>query len=274
MPDVSIIIVNYKMKADIEQCLRSLYQDSAGSSYEVRVVVVDNHSEDGIEAWLKETYPQVTCIPLSENAGFGKAQNIGMKALAARYYFILNPDTVFLPSGRTIHRLVAWMDAHPKVGMVGPKIVYPNGALQSSCWRFPHLLQPLFSRSAWGKKGKGKKISDRFHMADWDHNRTQPVDCLMGSALFVRVKATETVGLFDEQYWMYFEDIDWCRRMWDAGWPVYYVHDVTLQHTHSRGSAKVPGLVAPLFKNSLARVHLVSWLKYVWKWRFHSFYDI
>jgi len=89
----------------------------------------------------------------------------------------------------------------------------------------------------------------------------------MGSAMFVRNKAVKEVGLFDERYWMYAEDSDWCRRMWEMHWPVYYVHDIVVKHTHGRGSAKVPGIFKALLKNKLARVHLISWFKYMWKWR-------
>ena len=104
-------------------------------------------------------------------------------------------------------------------------------------------------------------------MKDFHHNETRPVDWIMGSAMFVKDKAIEHVGVFDERFWMYYEDSDWCRRMWEAGWPVYYVSTITLEHVHGRGSAKVPGIAKALLTNQLARVHVSSWLKYMWKWR-------
>ena len=94
----------------------------------------------------------------------------------------------------------------------------------------------------------------------------------MGSAMFARKEALGEVGLFDERFWMYYEDIDWCLRMWEAGWPVYYLHDIVIMHAHGRGSAKVPGVMKALLKNKLARVHLSSWLKFMWKWRGSSKY--
>lgn len=273
MVDLSIVIVNYKMKADIEKCLASLFSDIAESGLPVDVVVVDNASGDGIDAWLKETYPAVRCIMLEENIGFGRAQNLGLQSCDASYYMVLNPDTSLYPGQHTLQRIHAYMEQHPKIGLIGPKILYPDGSLQYSCYRFPTFWQPLFSRTKLGQKGKGRRTQDRTIMKDFDHQRTQPVDWVMGSAMVVRRSAMKEVGMFDERFWMYYEDTDWCRRMWETGWPVYYVHDIMLEHVHGRRSAKVPGILQALLKNKLTRVHIISWLTYMWKWRGnHKYY--
>jgi GT2 family glycosyltransferase len=266
MHDVCITVVNYKMKEHIERCFVSLFEDLQGENLNIKVIVVDNGSSDGIKNFLAEKYPSVECIELPENVGFGKAQNVGLKSAEAKYYFVLNPDTYFKPGGKIIRQLHDWLEAHPKVGMVGPKIVYPDGSLQYSCYRFPGLLHPLVSRGNF-ETGWGKKLHDTALMRDFDHNETRPVDWVMGSAMFVRGSAMQEVGMFDDRFWMYYEDSDWCRRMWEKGWPVYYAHHIVLEHLHGRGSAKVPGTFTALFKNKLARVHLLSWLKYAWKWR-------
>lgn len=267
MKDIAIIVVNYKMKEHIEKCFASLFSQIAQSTLDIGVVVVDSASDDNINLFLIEHYPQVKCILLQENGGFGKAQNVGMKSIEAKYYFILNPDTEFSGADHTLERLHHFMESHPNVGMAGPKLLNSDGSLQYSCWRFPTFWQPVFSRTRLGEKGKGKRIADHYFMKDFDHNSTRPVDALMGSAMFVRAEALKEVGVFDERFWMYFEDVDWCIRMWEAGWPIYYVHDAVLKHTHRRGSAKVPGIVRGFFKNKLARIHFVSWIKYFWKWR-------
>ncbi len=273
MTDLSIVIANYKMKADIEKCFASLFPDIAESGLSVEVVVVDNASDDGIDAWLKERYPTVRCIVLPENFGFGKAQNVGLKAVEAKYYFVLNPDTYFYQGGQTLRRLHHFMEQYPKIGLIGPKILYPDGSLQYSCYRFPTFWQPLFSRTKLGEKGRGKQTQDWTIMKDFDHNVTQPVDWVMGSAMVVRHSAMKEVGMFDERFWMYYEDTDWCHRMWDKGWPVYYVHDIMLEHVHGRRSAKVPGILRAVLKNKLVRVHIQSWLMYMWKWRGnHKYY--
>lgn len=268
MKDISIVLVAFQAKKHLETCFTSLFQDIKNSPLDIHVVVVDNAANsDGIKEWLAKEYPKVEYIDAGGNIGFGKSQNIGIKSVRAKYYFCLNPDTEFIKDTNTINRLYEFMEKHSHVGMIGPKIQYPDGTLQHSCYRFPTFLQPVFSRTALGKKGKGKQIADQFFMKDFDHNQTMPVDWIMGSAMFVRKEAIDAVGMFDEQYFMYAEDADWCRRMWEAHWPVYYVHDIVLSHVHGRGSAKVPGVIKALVKNKLARVHLISWLKYMWKWK-------
>ncbi|MDD4476906.1 MAG: glycosyltransferase family 2 protein [Patescibacteria group bacterium] len=267
MFDVSIIMVSYKMKDDIDKCFNTLFKDFENSGLSVNVVVVDNDSRDGVKDFLKAKYPSVVCEALNNNGGFGRGQNIGIKSVDAKYYFILNPDVIFLQDKNIIKRMYDFMESHPKVGLLGPKILNTDGTLQYSCFRFPIFWQPLFSRTRFGKKGIGKKVCDKFLMKDFDHNGTAPVDWVMGSAMFARKAALDKVGLFDERFWMYAEDSDLCRRMWEAGWPIYYAHDIVIQHGHRRDSAKVPGIFNALIKNKLARVHLISWLKYMWKWR-------
>ncbi len=267
MKDIAIVIVNYKMKALIEKCLETLFRDIAGESLDIDIVVVDNNSEDGVDELLREKFPSVRFIPQNTNPGFGTSQNRGMASVEATYYFALNPDTEFLINQNTIRRLYDYMENNPKVGMTGPRIVYPDGSLQYSCWRFPSFLQPFYNRTKLGKSSRGRQKHDHHMMKNFDHASTIPVDALMGSAMFARGTAVHEVGGFDERFWMYYEDIDRCLRMWEAHWPVYYVHDIVLQHLHGRGSAAVPGMLNAFLKNKLFRVHVISWLKYMWKWR-------
>ena len=273
MKDINIVIVNYKMKENIEKCLSSLFQDLDGSTLDVQVVVVDNSPQDGLGNILKEKFPQVLYVEQTGNVGFGKSQNRGMKAVEAKYYFALNPDTILHVGQKTLDRFYAFMENNPKVGMSGPKLLYPDGTLQYSCWRFPPFFQPFYQRTKLGKTKHGEKRVAYHHMKDFDHNHTMPVDALMGSAMFVRKEAIDRVGMFDERFFMYYEDIDWSLRMWESGWPVYYLHDVVLTHIHGRGSAKIPGVFRALIKNKLARIHVTSWFKFLLKWRGnHKYY--
>lgn len=268
MYDIAIVLVNYKMKDHFSECFETLFPDIEKSGLQVKVVVVDNHSEDGTIQFLEQNYPQVKLINQTANFGFGKSQNDGIKSVRAKYYFVLNPDTTFSNNEESvIGRLYNFMEKNPKVGMIAPKILYPDGLLQYSCWRFPKSFQPLYQRTKLGKTKKGQEKVLYHHMKDFNHNETRPVDAVMGSAMFVRKKAIEEVGFFDERFWMYYEDVDWSLRMWEAGWPVYYVHDIVIKHAHGRGSAKVPGIFKAILKNKLARVHLISWIKFMWKWK-------
>ncbi len=273
MFDINITIVNYNTKEDVERCLVSVLSEIANSNLIVNVTVIDNASSDNIVGMLYQKFPTVRCMANFENMGFGKAHNYGIKSNAAKYHFILNPDTRIGEGQNALRRLYDFMEANPKIGLVGPKLVYPDGSLQYSCYRFPSFWHPIISRTKYGEWSWLKKHHDKALMKDFNHDETIPVDWVMGSAMFARADALERVGLFDEQFWMYYEDSDLCRRLWEAGWPIYYVHDVVVEHAHGRGSAKVAGTVMALIKNKLARVHLLSWLKYMWKWRGnHKYY--
>ncbi|OGL88509.1 hypothetical protein A3H75_02630 [Candidatus Uhrbacteria bacterium RIFCSPLOWO2_02_FULL_51_9] len=270
MDDIAVTIVNYKMKEDTAQCLDSLFADIAGSALRVRVVVLDNASGDNIAGYLAVHFPAVSCITLSKNIGFGAGQNKAMASAPAKYYFLVNPDIVFPENGHVLERLYVWMENHPKVGMAGPQLLNRDGTLQYSCYRFPRFFaQPARRLGLSARYRSMARQVDEFLMKDFDHTRTQPVDWIMGSAMFVRGSAVAQVGAFDERFFMYFEDCDWCRRFWEAGWPVYYAHDIRLTHGHRRASATVPGLKAILL-NPLTRIHIKSWLKYFWKWGVRS----
>jgi len=275
MYDINVILVNYKSRNEILRCLKSLFDDSKNLDLKLHITIVDNGSKDGVEHSVLNNFPEarMKLIKHEKNLGFGKAQNSGMKYILSRYHFILNPDTVFMDGQNLIKKLYDFMEANLEVGVVGPKIIYPDGSRQNSCYRFPKFWQPIYSRTKLGQIGRGKKIADHYFMTDFEHNETIPVDWVMGAAMFVRQKAIDDVGYFDERFWMYAEDSDWCRRMWENNWQVYFKHDAVLQHAHGRGSAKVNGIFKSLLKNKLARVHLLSWLKYMWKWRkTHRYY--
>ena len=271
MDDIAVTIVNYNMKEDTARCLISLFKDLEGATLQVRVVVVDNASREPIAAYLAENFPQVLYVPMPENKGFGAGQNAGIRAVSAKYYFLLNPDTVFATGARVIEKLYAWMEAHPKVGMIGPKLLNVDGSLQYSCYRFPRFWSQPLRRLGFEKKypSIARQVQE-FLMKDFDHERSMPVDWIMGSAMFARAVALQKVGSFDERFFMYFEDCDWCRRFWETGWPVYYVHDIAITHGHRRASASIPGLKAVLL-NPLTRIHIKSWLKYFWKWGIDRF---
>ncbi|MBI5731745.1 MAG: glycosyltransferase family 2 protein [Candidatus Magasanikbacteria bacterium] len=267
MKDIAITIVNYKMVEDIRELLYSLEKDLTGSNLKIQVAVIDNTPADGAWLMLKNNFPEVRYLPQDENLGFGRAQNVGLKAVEAKYYFILNPDTIFPPSERVIPRLYDFLETHPAIGMIGPKLLNTDGGLQYSCYRFPSFFIPLYRRSALGQRPGNKKRIDEYLMKDFSHEEARPVDWLMGSAMFARGQALKEAGFFDERYFMYFEDCDLCRRFWEAHWPVYYVPQIKITHRHGKGSAIVPGFWKSMLKNSLTRAHIASWLKYVWKWR-------
>lgn len=265
MDDICVSIVNTNEKEAVGKCLTSLYKDSINSGLKFKVVIIDNNSNDNIEEFEKIFF-NLSVIAQEKNEGFGKSHNRTIEEIEARYYFILNPDTIFPENGNFLRQMYDFMESNPKIGIAGPKILYPDKTLQYSCYRFPSFFQPIYSRTKFGQSERGEKIMERFLMKDFFHNKTRPVDWIMGSAMFARAKAIYEVGGFDDMFWMYAEDSDWCRRMWENNWCVYYVHNVVLLHTYGRASAKVSGILNALIKNKYARAHLWSWFKYFWKW--------
>jgi GT2 family glycosyltransferase len=257
----------------LEKCLLTLIPDIKSSGLNTKIIIVDNASSDDIDS-IGSLFPDVEILKQRGNEGFGKSHNRAMKTVPeTQYFLILNPDTVFPPQQQILRRMYDFMESNPKVGICGPKLLYPDGSLQYSCCRFPNFFQPLYSRTNLGKSPKGARENTHFLMKDFDHNATVPVDWVIGSAMLVRKQAIDEVGMFDERFWMYAEDSDWCRSMWEKNWRVYYLHDVMLTHVHGRFSAKVPGVIMALLTNRYARVHLASWLKYFWKWRgTHKYY--
>ena len=277
MKDINIVFVNYLMKADILEAVTSVLKDITNCQYDVQITVADNsENQDGTKEDLAAQFPQVKYIDCGSNVGFGKGNTIGFQSTPARYYFALNPDTIIPENSRVIERIIKFMDDHPKIGCIGPKLLGSDWTLQYSCYRFdlPSILIKPLKQINFDKKYKWvKKHSDRLLMKDFDHNETTPVDWVLGAAMVARQEVVDSIGWFDERYFMYLEDCDWCLTMWEKGWPVYYVHDIIIMHKHARESAKVPGIFNALIKNKLARIHLVSWVKYLWKWRKnHKYY--
>lgn len=271
MRDVNVVFVNYFVKEDILRAIASVFHDSQNSPYSLSVTVVDNsRNEDGIKEALSELFKNVTYVDAGGNVGFGKGSTLGFKANPARYYFALNRDTYIPKETRAIERLIRFMDENPHVGSAGPKLLYPDGTLQYSCFRFDlpsMLIKPFKHLQIERRVPVTKKIVDRHLMRDFDHESTRAVDWVIGAAMITRAEAILEAGWFDDRYFMYLEDCDWCHSLWEKNWPVYYVHDVSIIHAYERQSLRVPG-IRGIFTNKLARIHIVSWFKYLWKWLF------
>lgn len=273
MKDLNIVFVNYHTRDDILTAIRSVVSDISSCPYDVQITVADNSgNSDTIKEVLHGEFPQVTYIDCGGNAGFGKGNTIGFRATPARYYLAQNRDTIIPEGARVIPRMIRFMDEHPRIGCIGPKLLNTDGSVQESCYRFDLrsiLIKPL-RHIQWDKEYRWvQRAIDRLLMRDFDHEKTQPVDWVLGAAMMVRKEVVDLIGWFDERYFLYFEDADWCRTMWAHGWPVYYVHDIAIIHRYARESARIPGLVRALVKNDLTRTHAKSWMKFLWKWRKH-----
>lgn len=254
--DLSIIIVNYLSRAKTQKCLDAIVaSDLSGLEWEI--ILVDNNSDDQLDD-LVVKYPHLKLIYSQKNWGMGGGNNLGIKNSRGRYLLILNPDTQVRPGA--IRTLYDYLEEHEDVLIAGPKLLNPDGSLQYSCARFPSFYTPILRRTFLGDYFAASR--DGFLMIDQPHDETMTVDWLMGSCLIIRRDGFEG---FDERYFMYFEDIDLCRRAWRAKKKVVYIPRAVVIHDHARRSARWPWYVAP-FRDRLAREHIRSWLKYFWKW--------
>lgn len=231
---LSIVIIHYNTSADLDRCLESLAAYPATTDHQI--VVVDNASSDpGLKA-VHERFPACHWLFNSENLGYAKGCNLGMAAVPAEYYLILNPDIVVQPGA--LDRVLEFADRHPRAGMVGPQLLNEDGSIQESCRRFYTFKTLLLRRTFLGKLFPNNETVRRHLMQDFDHREVRPVDWVLGGCLLVRASAMERTGPMDERFFLYFEDVDWCYRMWQAGFEVVYDPDSRFVHKHRRASAQ------------------------------------
>lgn len=249
------------MKGLVKNCLQSIFESEINVPFEV--IVVDNDSQDGIEEMVKAKYPQVRFIQTGRNLGMGGGNNAGIRIAEGRYVLILNPDIfVFKDS---VQKMYNYIQERSDVGVVSPKLLNPDKTLQHTCYRWHSFWTPIYRRTIVQKLKFARQDVERFLMLDWDHDNTREVDWIQGSCLFIPKRVLNEVGLFDEDFFMYFEDTDLCRRINCAGNKIVYLAESSVIHLHRRQSAD-GGLLNILF-NKLTRVHVKSWLVYMWKWR-------
>ncbi|MDB5098752.1 MAG: glycosyl transferase family protein [Cyanobacteria bacterium RYN_339] len=233
-PDLSILIVNWNTRELLLACLRSITAPA-------EIVVVDNASHDGSADAVATEFPGVTLIRNDRNVGFAAANNQAYQACRGRYALLLNSDTLVPPG--SLERLTAYMAAHPRVGIVGPRLEYGDGSYQISAlrfsrpWdvyyeyaRFPRLLQPA-----------AQKAPRR--LIPLSETEPTPVEYVMGAALLIRREAVDAIGLMDDAYFMYAEEVDWCFRARAAGWEIMYLPTAVITHLGGQSTAQVPDLM-------------------------------
>jgi len=258
--DLSIIILNYKTRGLLKECLKGIKMVQPKLDYEI--IVVDNASGDGTAQMMQENFPEIKFIASDKNLGYAKGNNLGIKVASGRYVMIMNPDIIVFSD--VLEKLVQFLDTRQDVGIVGPKLLNPDKSLQYSCYRFPDFWEPVYRRTPLGRFDFAKKKLDNYLMKDFDHNARREVDWLLGGCLLIRKKALDDVGFLDERYFAYFDDVDLCRSMWEKKWKVVYDPEISVIHFHRRESAEGHWLGA-IFKK-VTRIHLASWLKYFKKW--------
>jgi GT2 family glycosyltransferase len=197
--------------------------------------VVDNGSTDGSAELVRRRFPWVRLLVNHENQGFARANNQAMSLTRGRYLLFLNPDTQLLPESLRV--LVGFLDRHPRTGAVAPQVLSPEGRIQPSCRRFPTLGAVFWEATGLDRALPKHPLFGHYLMGDWDHEGLCPVDQPMGACLMVRRRALDQIGPWDERFFLFFEEVDLCRRLKTLGWDIYFVPQAQIIHHggHSTG---------------------------------------
>lgn len=253
---ISIIINNYKTRGLLKQCLNGIYLFPPRVDFEV--IVVDNNSGDGSVVMVQEKFPQVKLIAAKKNLGHHRGNNLGIQNSQGQYILIINTDIAFLD--HSIDKMYQFMEANPEVALVGPRLKNPDGSIQLSCMRFPNPLVPIYRRTFLGRFSFARQKINHYLMTDFDHQKTREVDWILGACVMVRRSAIDRVGLMDEDLFLYFGDVAWCKKFWSAGYRVCYFIEADIVHYHKRESAQ-SGFFSKIFW-----LHIFDWLKYLRKY--------
>lgn len=256
MTFLSVVIVNYRSGELLKACLEALFSHVGSIGFEV--LVVNNDREADLSSVQTLDRPGLRTIQNATNVGFGTAANIGFNESKGEFLLLLNPDVVVRPGA--VESLLQTMQSRPEVGIVLPQLRNPDGSLQYSCRRFYTWKTLWMRRGPWRRRQASHPTVRQHLMEDWDHASVAEVDWGLGAAMLVRKRALPEAQLFDERFFLYFEDVDLCLRLQRAGWKVVYNPAAVMTHQHRRESAQ---------GSSRAKVHhLRSLLKFLWKYRF------
>lgn len=261
---LSIILVNWNTRDLTRDALVSIYKETNGFDFEV--IVVDNNSADGSVEMITKDFPQVALIENKDNLGFGKANNQGLKIAHGDYLMFLNTDIVVLEGA--INKLVSYLGEHPDVMMVGPRLLNKDLTFQHACRRMlPNPVNSFFHLFGLAKIFKNSKLFNEYKQVAVDPDITGPVQALSGAAMMFRRQVYTEIGGFDEAFFMYGEDLDFCKRALDKGWKTVYVSEAKIIHFggQSSGQRKV---------KSIINFYEAMWLYYQKHFKYNFFVNL
>lgn len=257
MTDLSIVIVNWNVRDLLRDCLKSVYAAWRADRDALEVIVVDNASNDGSSAMIRAEFPRVVLIENWDNVGFTVGNNQAIEQALGRYVMLLNPDTEVLDDAPG--SMVRYMDDHPHVGVVAPKLLDPDGTVQPSRRRFPTLATAFLESTVLQQWWPDNKVLRAYYMCDTSDDETQDIDWGVGACLTVRRQITEQVGLLDETFFMYSEEMDWCYRIKQAGWRIVYLPAAEVIHYGGQSSKQVIAAQHIHFQRSKIRFFRKHW---------------
>lgn len=250
--DVSILILNYNTCQLTLDCIQSVYQSHTQYAYEI--IVVDNASSDGSATAIPAAYPELTFIANTDNVGFAKGNNQGMKVAQGRYILLLNSDTIV--QSDTLETMVSFMDAYPRAGASGCKIVLPDGSLDKACKRgFPTPAASFYYAFGFSKWFPDNPRFNGYQLGYLNPDESYPIDSLVGAFMLVRREVIEQIGGLDEAFFMYGEDIDWCYRIKEAGWEIHYRGNTQIIHYKGASSRRKPFKIIYEFHRAMWLFH-------------------
>lgn len=234
--DVSVVIVSWNTRDLLSQCIASVIRQASKARLHVEIIVVDNASSDGTADLLHRDHPNITVIALSENRGFAAANNLGIASARGAALLLLNPDTEMLPG--SLSALWQTLLASPRVGMAGALLLNPDGSLQSAGYRFPGLIQTFLDIFPIHPRLIGSRLNGR--MPPGDGLSPLAIDHPLGACMLVRRDVIDQVGMLDDQYFIYSEEIDWCRRIKTAGWMILTTPAARVIHYGGQSTGQMP----------------------------------
>lgn len=266
MPDIelSVTICSWNTCTDLRACLASLEAVQAEAPFEV--IVIDNNSEDDSPDMVEAEFPWVRLFRMTRNLGFTGGHNFAIERRLAPHAFLLNSDAVV--HGGAIRALLDFVRDNPSAGIIGPKVLNPDGSLQLSCRRFPNPVAALFRNTLFGKLFPQNRFTRDYLMLDWTHDGPREVNWVSGCALLATQDLIERVGALDPEFFMFCEDVDWCFRAWQNGFKVVYMPQSVVTHAIGRSTDKAPNRMIGRFHGSMLRFYRKNMLSRVfWPFR-------
>lgn len=237
--DLSCIIVTYNQSDRLVKCLQSIRETVSLPEYEVRVV--NNDRRESLHE-IESRFPGIHIVTNPSNIGFARANNQAAKSARGETLLFLNPDTLLHPGA--VEAMMRYLEAHPETGILAPKVLDPDGAVQASCRRFPDLWTGLFNRYSFlSRLFPRNRFTRRYLMQDFDHNETREVDWVSGCCMMIPRNVFFELGGFDEHYFLFNEDVDLCRTAWNAGYRVVYHPTAAVTHEIGASGGKLPPMV-------------------------------
>ncbi|MCL5256623.1 MAG: glycosyltransferase family 2 protein [Chloroflexi bacterium] len=233
-PDISVITVNRNTREFLAPLFHSIMETAGGLLLEL--IMVDNGSADGSVEFVRQEFPSVRIIENGANLGFAAANNRAIRESNSRYILLVNTDVVVLPGA--LETMREFLELHPDVGVVGCKVLNPDGSLQLSGKTFPDPVAAFYIGLGIHRILPDSKITDRYYLPVQSYESRQEVDHVSGSCMMVNRAATGRVGLFDENFFLYCEDVDWCTRIRAAGFKIFYLPEAQIIHYKGGSSAK------------------------------------